>query len=142
MPDPVPEERLVRKRIRQQAYRERYPERVADTQARYNAANRDKVNATKTAWKRANVEKHGASSRAAWLKAKYGLTVGEYDAMVEAQQGVCAICKGAVVSKRRLAVDHCHESGKVRGLLCVPCNAALGVLEAHLDEARRYLDDA
>ncbi len=62
---------------------------------------------------------------------KYGLTVEEYDKMLEEQQGMCKIC-GAVEGKQRsksdyrLFVDHCHASGKVRGLLCHNCNTGLG----------------
>lgn len=62
------------------------------------------------------------------LKAKYGITVADYDAMLAKQNGVCAICKFPP-KRRRLAVDHNHKTGKVRGLLCWRCNYALGVLE-------------
>lgn len=58
---------------------------------------------------------------------KFGLTVKEYDVLLERQGGVCAICNrppGGV----RLAVDHSHETGQVRGLLCFNCNVAIGKL--------------
>lgn len=51
-----------------------------------------------------------------------------YDSMLQCQNGVCSIC-GNPPGVRRLAVDHCHETGKVRGLLCVSCNLQLGVIE-------------
>ncbi len=63
---------------------------------------------------------------------RYGLTPEEYDALVEEQNGVCAICgnpPGEVKFATRLAVDHCHKTGKNRGLLCRPCNLALGHFE-------------
>ena len=53
-----------------------------------------------------------------------GLSVEDYDAMLAAQGGVCAIC-GNPPKTRRLDVDHDHKTGKVRGLLCHRCNRAL-----------------
>lgn len=60
---------------------------------------------------------------------KYGLELGEYDRMLAAQGDVCAICKGHCGRERRLSVDHCHSTGRVRGLLCQNCNAAIGMLK-------------
>lgn len=63
-----------------------------------------------------------------FIKSKYGMTVEEYDILSEKQGGVCAICgKPEPDQKRsRLCIDHDHETGKVRGLLCSQCNFALG----------------
>lgn len=66
------------------------------------------------------------------LKRKYGITVNVYDQMFKHQNGVCKICKGLDPSGRRLAVDHCHSTGAVRGLLCPSCNTALGRIEQYL----------
>jgi len=55
---------------------------------------------------------------------KYGITVAEYRSMVEQQAGLCALC-GQPPKGRRLAIDHNHETGKVRGLLCHLCNRGL-----------------
>lgn len=64
----------------------------------------------------------------AWkLKRDFGLTVEQYDEMFAQQRGVCAVCKKT--QKKRLSVDHCHNSKKVRGLLCQPCNMAIGLLK-------------
>lgn len=60
------------------------------------------------------------------LKRKYGLTLEDYQVLFEQQNGVCAICK-ETESYRMLAVDHNHETNKVRGLLCGNCNRALGL---------------
>lgn len=63
---------------------------------------------------------------AAWerrLMATYGITAEEYWAIYEFQGGCCYICRRATgTGKKRLSVDHCHETGRVRGLLCGPCN--------------------
>lgn len=64
---------------------------------------------------------------------QFGLTVEDYDAMLEYQGGVCAICKGECNSGRRLAVDHCHKTGNVRGLLCGRCNLSIGKFEDNID---------
>ena len=58
------------------------------------------------------------SDRKSHLKRKYGLTLEEYDAMLEAQGGVCAICGEPRPEERTLHVDHDHETGAIRGLLC------------------------
>lgn len=56
---------------------------------------------------------------------QYGITEQDWQRMYDEQNGVCAIC-GKHQVYRRLSVDHCHKTGKVRGLLCVRCNRALG----------------
>lgn len=60
-----------------------------------------------------------------------GLTVADYEAMVEAQEGCCALCGTDKPWARsdKWAVDHDHETGKVRGLLCHACNKALGLFK-------------
>uniref|UniRef100_UPI00403FE523 endonuclease VII domain-containing protein n=1 Tax=Streptomyces sp. SS7 TaxID=3108485 RepID=UPI00403FE523 len=66
----------------------------------------------------------------AHIKRAYGITAREYEAMLERQGGRCAICAiPSESSKRRLAVDHCHRTGRVRGLLCGLCNTAIGKLK-------------
>ena len=69
------------------------------------------------------------------------LREGEYKEMLESQGGVCAIC--GAMPKGRLAVDHDHATGQVRGLLCSPCNVALGFLRddpIRLKAAIAYLE--
>ncbi len=74
----------------------------------------------------------------AHLKFKYGLTVEQYKAMVKAQAGLCAICRQPPRGKKkRLGVDHDHETGAVRGLLCGTCNTAIGHLAESRDSLRR-----
>ena len=71
-------------------------------------------------------------SRASGLKLKYGVTLEWYEAKLEEQGGVCAICKKpeTVLNTKGeiklLSIDHCHNSGRIRGLLCNYCNAGLG----------------
>lgn len=74
------------------------------------------------------------------LKRMYGMTLGQYDEMVENQNGVCMICEKPEIN-RRLSVDHDHKTGKVRGLLCCRCNFALGIVEddGFVIAAKKYL---
>ena len=59
------------------------------------------------------------------MRRTYGVTPSEYDAMSARQDGKCGICDGVF---DRLMVDHCHKTGRVRGLLCRECNFAVGRL--------------
>lgn len=75
------------------------------------------------------------------LKRKFAMTVDRYEAMLLSQSGCCAICLGTN-GGRRLAVDHCHASGEVRGLLCTRCNTGIGLFadkEYLLSAAIAYL---
>ena len=69
-----------------------------------------------------------------------GITVEEYDAMVIAQRGLCYIC-GNPPKKNRLAIDHDHDTGRVRHLLCPPCNRYIGRGLATLERAVAYLQE-
>lgn len=62
--------------------------------------------------------------RAGHLKRQYGITPAQRDAMVASQHGLCVICLAAPP----VHVDHCHETGRVRGVLCFNCNSAIGKL--------------
>lgn len=67
------------------------------------------------------------SERERQLRARYGMTLEDYEALLEAQNGACAICEQEWHS--HLYVDHSHETGEVRGLLCAKCNTLVGQLE-------------
>ena len=77
------------------------------------------------------------------LKRYFGITIEEYNQMFNAQNGCCAICrKHQSEFKRNLAVDHCHLTGQIRGLLCGECNTGLGKFKDNLellDKAKEYL---
>lgn len=66
-------------------------------------------------------------TKSLWLQYKYGMSLFDYERLLEKQNNVCAICgQGETRPNKALAVDHCHETGKVRGLLCQRCNTMLG----------------
>ena len=58
---------------------------------------------------------------------KYGITLQKYEELVQLQNNLCAIC-GRPPESRNLHVDHCHKTGKIRGLLCRRCNRGIGIL--------------
>ena len=74
--------------------------------------------------------------KAAHLRRKYGLSPGELEALLAAQGGLCAICR----SRPAEHVDHDHVSGKVRGVLCFPCNVALGHLRDDVSLFKSAID--
>ena len=93
--------------------------------------------------------KHGRSQTKEYdlelhMKRAYGLDFKDYERMLEEQNGVCAICSSPPPNNRktRLAIDHCHKTGKVRGLLCDKCNRSIGLLKddvSVLKSAIKYL---
>jgi len=90
-------------------------------------------------WNKRNPEKTRLAYRKCMLKRRYGITLEQYEAMLESQNGKCAICKGDCLTGRNLAVDHDHETGKVRGLLCSKCNQGLGQLN-NIELLQRAID--
>jgi hypothetical protein len=123
---------------RRQRYAEdpEYREAVLERNRAFRAAHREELNARA---RQTYAEDDGyAEKRRKWLsgnkgyrreerlKQVYKLSLQDYEAMVAQQGGVCRICK--TKPARPLFVDHCHASGRVRGLLCHPCNAALGFM--------------
>ena len=84
-----------------------------------------------------------AASKKSKLKTKFGMTLKQYDTLLALQGGVCAICgTGRPGGMGRFPVDHCHTTGRIRGLLCNLCNIGLGHFKddlARLNAAVAYL---
>src|ERR1051326_8652672 len=143
-------------RARANSWRLNNPERKAELDRKYAEANREKIRSYHQAWFRehgaayreANRESirlashkysssdKGKKHRRAQLLRDFGLTLEQFQNLLSGQNGVCAICKqpeSAVNPRTKqiksLSVDHDHETGKVRGLLCQRCNTALGQLK-------------
>lgn len=83
--------------------------------------NRAQYNATQRAYNAANYQ----TARIV----RYGLTIEEYRALLNSQSNMCAICDKKPPGKRPLVIDHCHDTGKVRGLLCYGCNRIMHVVD-------------
>lgn len=105
------------------------------------------------AWRDRNSDR----ARDSYLRRQYGITLDKYRELLTQQNGVCAIC-GKLPGETRpdqgrsqgrpvrplLAVDHDHATGKVRGLLCLPCNRGIGFLEDDIETVRsalKYLEE-
>lgn len=101
-------------------------------------------------YRKTNEDRFRKVARKKQLKHKYGLSTGDYEKMLLSQNSGCAICEtknpnGETSDSdfmKHFSVDHCHNSGKVRGLLCTACNRALGFLQESpkiLSRALEYL---
>ncbi len=73
-------------------------------------------------------EKASLGAREHQLMVRYGISQAQYEKMLWAQDGVCAICKRPESQRQSLCVDHCHETDTVIALLCNRCNSAIGLL--------------
>jgi hypothetical protein len=136
-------------------YRSRYREKCITATKAWTEKNKEKFNASRKAWAKKNAiklkEYHKAYYQANQeriksqkkeyrarcgivydnqrryanhLKQNFGLTVQDFNRLSKLQNGCCAIC--GEQPKRKLHVDHCHTTGKIRGLLCQRCNMGLG----------------
>lgn len=132
----------------------------AATHREYYLANPDKFKAYKARARGETLEERAARiqkrrdeapinrKHAQWrchIRRTLGVTPEQYNAMLAAQHGACAIC-GATEpggKRARFSIDHCHTTGKIRGLLCTTCNAGLGYFKddtSRLQSAVAYLE--
>ncbi|AZV02150.1 putative endonuclease VII [Pectobacterium phage Arno162] len=110
---------------------------------KYFKANHDKVREARREYYKTNPDK----KREKALKNKYKIGLDKYEAMLARQGGVCAICGNLEKAYdtrykvlRRLAVDHCHTTGVVRGLLCSACNIGIGKMRDSPELLRKAAD--
>jgi hypothetical protein len=119
------EKQRARSRARYKQERETNPERIIERQKR---------------WQLANIETERVKRRKRKLKVKYKLTQDEFEALLLAQGGVCAVCGTSEPGGpyNRWKVDHCHDTDTVRGLLCNFCNVGAGFFK-HSSELLRKM---
>lgn len=87
-------------------------------------------------------------TRKSRLKKRYGIKPEQYTAMMDSQDGKCAICgrdrseivRNGKTERMHLSVDHCHETKEIRGLLCTRCNGLVGRVEANMNIMVRLFD--
>lgn len=95
--------------------------------------------------KRELSRKYKQTKKSQDLQRTYGITMEQYLEMCQDQNNVCKICEKPQTTERSLCVDHCHDTGIVRGLLCDKCNRGLGLLgdtEDSIQSALTYLRNA
>lgn len=137
------------------AYREANKDRIREQSREYREANRERIRETERRYREANKEARAEARRAyheanptlqtEWaLRRRYGISLADFNALLEGQGGRCAICRTSTPPVRGWTVDHCHDSGRVRGVLCFNCNVAIGHLKddpAVAEAAAQYLSD-
>lgn len=123
--------------------KKRYDNMTSEERIKYNARkNNYRKNMSKEQKKKLS---RGCklSKRAYHLMKTYGITIDQYNILFLKQEGKCLICgKHQQELKMTLRVDHDHNTGKTRGLLCHSCNTAIGLMEENIDtltKAVQYL---
>lgn len=134
---------------RKKKFAETHKEQLREYNRAWSEANRDKKKELIRAWREENREylrayrtEHAEEYREKRLKKVYGIDASEFDIMLKKQDGACAVCRKKQEKADSLHVDHDHSTGAVRGLLCGPCNRALGLLGDSPDRIRSLLQYA
>lgn len=105
------------------------PEKIRVYRKRWAMKHQKKINRKAREWAKA----HPEIMRDRYIRYRYKLTTKQYNAMLEAQNNRCAICgKTPQENGKRLTIDHCHKTKKVRGLLCYRCNTGLASFKDEL----------
>lgn len=118
------------------------PDRRREYQQRWRAANAERQREYNREYHRRTRERDRERRKDGELRREYGLSLAAYKQMLAEQDGGCAICGDSPGAGRYLHVDHCHTANRVRGLLCSPCNVALGGFRDRVDlleAAKTYL---
>lgn len=103
--------------------------REKEIKRRFRTRRPERIRAYKLIWRTNNAEHLKEYERARGLKRKFRMTIEDYDRLLEAQNGACAICEKGCSMGKALAVDHNHTTGKIRQLLCSRCNTVLGMVQ-------------
>ena len=119
-------------------------DKVRERGRRWYHTHKDQMRAISSAWKKRNPDRQRQYRHFWWIR-KYGITPEEYQLKLVAQGNTCAICRASNPGPRCrfFAVDHDHNSGRIRGLLCNKCNRVLGLAGDSviwLREAIAYLE--
>ena len=110
-------------------------DKILEYQKEYRSENRDKLSEYMKDYN--SKQENKDRKKCLELQRSYGITLDEYNEMSHNQKGCCAICGKHVLETGTLCVDHNHDTGAVRGLLCNNCNKGIGFLGDNLDRLRR-----
>jgi hypothetical protein len=98
------------------------------------------------AWREADYERKILNNRKKCLKSRYNMSIEDYNKILDLQCGKCAVCGNTETAKhqngliKHLTIDHCHKTGKIRGLLCDACNRAEGFLKSDPNIVRKLAE--
>jgi len=105
--------------------------------------NKEKIDAQKKEYNKINKEKIKLRQQEYELKRKYNITLKERNILLQEQNNKCKICSlefNENIFKLKACVDHCHDTGKVRGLLCRTCNAGLGYFKDNIEQLTKAIN--
>ena len=135
-----------KRKLNSKNWRAKNPVRVKETLKKWHKINpgyykkkmetyRPKANESARKWRKINPDK----AKDTYYRYQYGISLIEYRQIHDKQGGLCAICGNPErVNGRSLCVDHNHQTGEVRGLLCLDCNTGIG----HFKDNKKYLASA
>ncbi|WEU67394.1 endonuclease VII [Xanthomonas phage JGB6] len=106
---------------------------------KWHADNKERELERRKKYYQENKEVITAQIDASRIRRKYGISKEQVEEMSKAQNGCCAICN----QKKKMVIDHCHTTGRVRGLLCNGCNTAIGMMGENIEAfqaAIKYLE--
>lgn len=138
----TPEENREYMRAYYAKNKDKWAKRTPEKQAEYNAnrreryANDPEFRAKYQEWARG---RDPAKKRDGRIRSEFGVGVEQYDRMLADQDGKCAICGAESADSRghKLHIDHCHATGRIRGLLCSNCNHGVGKFKDDPDRLRK-----
>lgn len=134
----TPEERAVWNAYKREYYRKN-SQTIITQNNKWRQQHRDLVSDRQQDYRQRQLAADPDWERRAAYRKRYGLTLDQYDAMLDAQAHACAICFGGPRGRNRFHVDHDHQTGAVRALLCWRCNAVLGNVEENAELLSRMI---
>lgn len=115
-------------------------EKQKETRKEYQERNRKKITEQHKDWKLRNWERHTNYMKCYNLKKSYNLTLEEYEEILKKQEYKCKICKADIKGRKKAQIEHNHKTNKVRGILCVRCNTAIGLFKENIETMKLAIE--
>lgn len=139
------EKNKERIRLRTKLYYQANKSKMKKAHRKYAASHEKELKIYKEKYRTNNSQKMATYRQNYNLIGRYGISTEQYESLLSAQKGACAICTiTKCATGKRLAVDHCHSTQKIRGLLCARCNLLIGAAQESndiLNATIKYLND-